>query len=111
MFLDSRLNQRDVNQYIVKHTGYGFKQEIQQRDFVLSWGQTLELTLGVHYNTTIKYTLYLAIQMLHTSLGLCLRGHSTWAGLNEPSLDFAFSFEVALNFDVAFLAGTLKPLA
>lgn len=55
---------------------------------------------------------YLAIQMVHTSLGPCLRGHSTWAGLNGPSLeDFAFSLEVRLNLDVAFLAGTLNPLA
>lgn len=55
--------------------------------------------------------IYLAIQMVHTSLGPCLRGHSTWVSLNEPSLDFAFSFEVLLKFDVAFLAGTLKSLA
>ena len=49
--------------------------------------------------------------MVHTSLGPCLRGHSTWADFNKPSLDFAFSFEVPLNFDVAFLQGTLNPLA
>lgn len=54
-------------------------------------------------------TAYLAIQMVHTSLGPCLRGHNTWACLNV-SLEFAFSSEVRLNFDVAVFDGTLKSL-
>ena len=47
--------------------------------------------------------------MVHTSLGPCLRGHNTWACLNV-SLEFAFSSEVLLNFDVAVFEGTLKSL-
>lgn len=47
--------------------------------------------------------------MVHTSLGPCLRGHNTWACLNV-SLEFAFSSEVCLNFDVAVFEGTLKSL-
>ena len=54
-------------------------------------------------------TAYLAIQMVHTSLGPCLSGHNTWACLNA-SLEFAFSSEVRLNFDVAVFEGTLKSL-
>ena len=57
----------------------------------------------------ILITAYLAIQMVHTSLGPCLRGHNTWACLNV-SLEFAFSSEVRLNFDVAVFEGTLKSL-
>jgi len=49
------------------------------------------------------------MQMVHTSLGPCLRGHNTWACLNV-SLEFAFSSEVRLNFDVAVFEGTLKSL-
>lgn len=107
-------------------------------DIVLFWAQSLRidtsdicdnqwcgLILRSHVRLQMKFTeremnvhgeqqiliIYLAIQMVHTSLGPCLRGHSTWVSLNEPSLDFAFSFEVLLKFDVAFLAGTLKSLA
>lgn len=62
--------------------------------------------------TSLKKCLviYLAIQTVQTSLGPCRRGHNTCTALNETSLDFEFSLEVLLKFDVAFLAGTLKSL-
>lgn len=56
-----------------------------------------------------QWETYLAIQMVHTSFGPCLRGHNTWAGWNE-SLELAFSLEFLLNFDIALLEGTLKSL-
>lgn len=61
--------------------------------------------------TSLKsLVIYLAIQTVQTSLGPCRRGHNTCTALNETSLDFEFSLEVLLKFDVAFLAGTLKSL-
>lgn len=52
---------------------------------------------------------YLAIQIVQTSLGPCLSGHNTWVGWNE-TLPLDFSLDDLLNFDVAFLEGTLKSL-
>jgi len=118
--------------------GMVIKKDNQRRKIFIFWAQTLALELQLQLCLTISCSLilrsqvllerkftkremnvngeqlsisYLAIQMVHTSLGPCLRGHSTWADFNKPSLDFAFSFEVPLNFDVAFLQGTLNPLA